>query len=149
MSGFNPLAYQGLLNRVLTHVVVTNFQGLNVTASFMSRALTSLTLEGDFTRQEPTATGIVNSPEPFVMGQLVVSILRSQSLASAWLAQMQSSTILGDVVTYSDSTVFPAITLRNCSLISIDPGPYDGQDPTTKITIKGVLPINASLWAGI
>lgn len=149
MAGFNPLAYQGLLNRVLTHVVVTDLPQLNVTASFMSKALTSLTFEGDFTRQEPTATGIVNSPEPYVMGQLVVSILRSQALASLWLVQMQLLSILGDVVTYSDSTVFPAVTLQNCSVMSVDPGPYDGQDPTTKITIKGVLPINAALWAGI
>ena len=149
MAGFNPMAYQGLLNRVLTHVVVTDFPQLSATASFMSKAMTSLTFDGDFTRQEKTATGVVNSPEPYVMGHLTLSILRSQSLAALWIAQLQVLSILGDVVTYSDSTVFPQLTLNNCSVMNVEPGPYDGQDPTTKITITGVLPINAALWTGI
>ncbi len=149
MAGFSPLAYQGLLNRVLTHVVVTDFPQLSVTSSFMSKALTNLTFEGEFTRQEQTAVGIVNSPEPYVMAQLNVSILRSQPLAALWYIQAQLLTIIGDVVTYSDSTVFPEVTLLNCSLINVEPGAYDGQDPTTRLTIKGILPINASLWAGI
>jgi hypothetical protein len=145
----NPLAIQGLLNRVLTHVVVADYPQLSVTAPFMSKALTSLTFEGDFTTQIPTATGIVNSPEPFVMGSLVVSILRSQLLAAIWIAQLQVNSVLGSITTYSDSTIFPALTLINCSLQGVDPGPYDGQDPTTKLTIEGVLPINAILWSGV
>lgn len=149
MAGFSPLAYQGLLNRVLTHVVVPAFPQLSVTSSFMAKSMTHVTFDGDFTRQEQTAVGIVNSPEPYVMGHLEVAILRSQSLAAAWYAQMQLLTVIGDVVTHSDSTLFPVITLNNCSLINVEPGAYDGQDPTTRLTIKGVLQINASLWAGI
>jgi hypothetical protein len=147
MSGFAPLTAQGNLNRVRTHIVVPDQPQLNATAPYMGKSLAVLTLEGPFVAQIETATGIVNSPLPFVMAQLVVSLLRSQSLAALWLAQAQSASMLGSVVAYADSINFPPITLANCSITDIEPGAYDGVDPSVKVTIKGVFYTNSIMWA--
>jgi hypothetical protein len=149
MAGFNPLVTQGNLNRVATHVVVASYPGLSVNAGYMGKSLAVVTLEGPFTDQIETATGIVNSPKPFVMAQIVVSLLRSQIVASSWIAQAQAGTYLGTVVAYPDSNVFPPIALTNASIIDIDPGAFDGMDPTTKATVKGTFYINANLWASL
>src|SRR6185503_1465660 len=142
----NPLQQQGNLNRVLTQVIVPDFPELTVTASFMAKSMANLTFDGSFTDQIPTATGVVNSPEPFVQGQLVISLLRSQAVSALWLAQVQASSVIGSVEVYSDSTEFPMIRLVNCSIISVDPGAFDGQDPATKVTVKGSYYTNAVLW---
>lgn len=148
-TGLNPLIQQGSLNRLLTNVMVTDYPFLNASASYMSKSLATLTFDGSFVDQIPTATGIVNSPSPFVMGSLTINLLRSQNVASLWIAQVQSEGILGTVTVFPDSTLFPKIGLQNCSIESIDPGAYDGMDPTTKITVKGVFNLNAALWLGV
>lgn len=149
MAGLgNPLTQQGNLNRVLTHIVVTDFPGLNVSASYMSKTLATVTFDGPFVDQIGTATGIVNSPMPYVMGTIMVNLLRSQALAGAWLTMTQTGSILGSVTVYPDSTIFPSILLLNCSVVDLDPGAYDGTDPTVKVTIKGVYETNLSLWTG-
>jgi len=149
MSGFAPLTTQGNLNRVATHVVVTSFPQLNANASYLGKSLVQVTLEGPFTDQIETATGIVNSPKPFVMAHIVVNLLRSQILSGLWVAQAQAGTYLGSVVVFPDSNVFPDISLTNASITELDPGAFDGVDPTVKATIKGTFYINASLWASI
>lgn len=147
MSGFAPLTVQGNLNRVSAHVVVASYSGLSANASYMGKSLVSVTFEGPFTDQPETATGIVNSPKPFVMAQIVMSLLRSQILANQWVAQAQANTYLGTVDVYSDSNVFGPISLTNASITEIDPGAFDGVDPVVKITMKGTFYVNANLWA--
>jgi len=147
MSAFAPLTAQGLLNRVRTHIVVPGNTSLNATAAYMGKSQAVLTFEGPFVQQPETATGIVNSPQPYVMAQIVLSLLRSQALAALWIAQAQSDSTLGNVVAYSDSANFPSVTLANCSITEVDPGAFDGVDPTTKVTIKGVFYTNSSMWA--
>ena len=143
----NPLVQQGLLNRVLTNVIVTSFPQLSVTAPFMSKSLAQLTFEGAAVDQIGTATGVVNSPMPYIMAQVVVNLLRSQPIAALYFAQWQARAVLGSVIVYPDSTVLGPFTLANCSLLDLDPGAFDGQDPTCKATIKGVYYTNASLWS--
>ena len=149
MAGVNPLISQGLLNRVLTNVVIPGFPQLSVTSPFMSKSLAQLTFDAPAVDQIGTATGIVNSPAPYVMAQLVVNVLRSQSVASLYYAQWQANAVIGSVTAYSDSTELPPFKLTNCSILDVDPGAFDGQDPTTKVTIKGVYYVNADLWAGV
>jgi hypothetical protein len=146
-TGFNPNIAQGLLNRVRTHIVVPGNTSLNATASYMGKSQAVLTFEGPFVSQIETATGIVNSPMPFVMAQLVISLLRTQALAALWVAQAQTASVLGNVVAYPDSANFPAVTLTNCSITEIEPGAFDGVDPVTKITVKGVFNTNSIMWA--
>ena len=148
MSGLNPLAFQGNLNRVLTHVVIPSFPQLTVIASSMAKAMLTTSFDGNFTDQIGTATGVVNSPEPYVMGQVVVSLLRSQPLAALWLAQLKIYSVIGSVSVYSDATTFPEIDLVNCSVMGFDPNAFDGQDPAVKVTIRGTYFVNNALWIG-
>jgi hypothetical protein len=145
---YNPMVRQGLLNRVLTSVVVTNYPQLSVTASFMAKSLAQLDFDEDAVDQIGTATGIVNSPQPYVMSSVVINLLRSQSVAAAYIAQWQQQAYIGSITAYPDSTVFTPITLVNCSIMRIAPGPFDGQDPTVKATIKGVYYTNNVMWSG-
>jgi hypothetical protein len=115
----------------------------------MSKGQAHLTYEGDATTQIGTATGVVNSPEPYLMSTLVVNILRTQPVANAWLLQQQSNAVIGNVEAYPDSTSYSPTIMQNCSIQNIDNGPYDGSDPTVRITIRGQVQINSSMWASL
>jgi hypothetical protein len=146
---FLPGIVQGNLNRAAVHIVVTAIPALSLTASTMAKGQAHLSFEGDATTQIGTATGVVNSPEPYLMTTLVVSILRTQPVANAWLLQQQVNAVIGAVEAYPDSTSYSPIIMQNCSIQNVDPGPYDGTDPTVKITIKGQVQINSSMWASL
>lgn len=146
MAAGIPLVAQGSLNRIQGHITLASYQVLNVTAQYMSKSMMTIAFEEDFTDQVGTATGVVNSPLPYVMGSVVFNLLRSQSLANAWILQAQTATNVGHVTIYSDSNTFDPIDLYNASIRHIDPGTWDGVDPTVKVTLRGVYPVNASLW---
>lgn len=147
--GFNPQTQVGNLNRVATHLVVPAFPQLSVTAANMSKSLIQVTFEGPATDQIETATNIVNSPRAFVMATAVVNLLRSQIIsAQAWLLQYQANTQIGLIDIFSDApTTLQSIPMVNCSITEIDPGAFDGQDPTFKATVKGTFYVNAAIWA--
>jgi hypothetical protein len=148
MAGIgNPQVSQGTLNRIRTHVVPVSFPNLQITASYMGKDMAEITFDDVFVDQEPTGTWFVNSPRPFVMGTLSVTVLRSQSLGNLWLAQIQLNAQIGDVATYADSAPFQTITLGDCSVTGFAPGKYDGGDPGVKLTLKGGLYVNGQLWS--
>lgn len=143
----NPFLAAGPLNRVRCHVVVPSIPTLNVTPQFMGKSFARIEFEGDWNQQIETATGVVNSPEPYVMATITVGLLRSQGLSAAWLSQAQNTTILGDVTIYSDTSAFPALTGNDVGIRSIDPGAFDGTDPVVRLVLRGSFNINASLWS--
>ena len=145
--GYNPSVFQGNLNRLSSHIVVPTLPALNVTASYFGKSQAKLTFDGPSTDQIPTATGIVNSPHPYVMAQCVLSLLRSQSLANAWINQFITNCYIDTLQAFSDSSVFESLTITQASIMDFDPGAFDGQDPTVTVTIKGTFFINSSLWA--
>lgn len=94
----NPQIALGTLNRLRTSLVVPGFTILNVTASYMSKKFVKVTLdENPFAEGIETATGIVVSPEPYVMGTVTVGLLRTTGLAAAWLAQAKATSAIGDL----------------------------------------------------
>ncbi|HGL4258436.1 TPA: hypothetical protein ACKE3D_002116 [Burkholderia dolosa] len=143
----NPNIAQGVLNRVRCSVVVAAFPTLNITSPYMGKSFARIEFEGDFVPQIETATGVVNSPEPYVMASITVGLLRPQALASSWLAQAQDTGVLGDVTIHSDTSQFPAITLSSTAIKSLEPGSYDGTDPVVRLTLRGTFNINNSLWS--
>jgi hypothetical protein len=149
MAGLNPLTTQGNLNRVATHVVVPDFPQLNVTAGYMAKGQAVVTFEGPFVQQIGTATGNVNSPEPYVMATLVINLLRSQALSNLWIAQAQSTGTIGTVEVYPDSTTMQPLLISNCSIQDYEPGAFDGADPTVKVTVKGTFYVNSLMWASL
>lgn len=143
-----PLITQGTLNRVRVSVVIPAFPTLNITSPYMGKSFARIEFSGDWVQQIPTATDVVNSPEPYVMGTITTGLLRSQALASAWLTQVQTDTgILGTVTIYSDTSAFAPISLDSTVVKSIEPGAYDGTDPIVRLTLSGVFQINQSSWS--
>ncbi len=146
MSGTNNLPTQGTLNRLLTQLTLSSFPALNVSRGFFSKSFMRASFDGSPTTQQQTGTGVVNSPEPYLIGHFTFGLLRSQSLSAAWLAQVQLGTVLGTAVGYPDSAVFPSIQFANSSITAFDPGGWDGTDATVNVTVSGVYYINSSSW---
>ena len=115
----------------------------------MAKGQAELTYEGDAVTQIGTATGIVDSPEPYLITTLVVQVLRTQSVANGWLQQQASNATIGTMEVYGDSSVFAPQIIQNCAIQNIKPGPYNGTDPTVTITLRGQTQINSSMWASL
>ncbi len=143
----NPQIALGTLNRLRTSAVFPGFTSLNITASYMSKKFIHVTLdENPFAEGIETATGIVVSPEPYVMGTVTIGLLRTTGLAAAWLAQAKATSVLGSIEIHSDTSAFPALTIHNAYIKTLDPGPYDGTNPETPLILRGVFYVNNDLW---
>ncbi len=143
----NPLIAQGTLNRVRVSVVVANLSNLNVTSPYMGKEFASISFQGSFAELIPTATGGVTSPEPYVMATVVINLLRTQGLASAWVSQAQATSAIGPVTIHSDTSAFPAITIDNAIIKDIEPGAFNGTDPVVRVTLQGIYDLNNNLWS--
>ena len=143
----NPQVPLGTLNRLRTSLVVPVITSLNITASYMSKRFINVTLdENPFALGIETATGIVVSPEPYVMGTVTIGLLRTTGLASSWLAQSKATSVLGSIVIHSDTSAFPALTIHDSYIKQLDPGPYDGTNPEVPLILRGVFFVNNDLW---
>lgn len=142
----NPQIPQGVLNRVRTSLIIPGNTSLNITAPYLGKSQIVVDFEGNFAEQIETATGAVRSPEPYVMATATASLLRSQSLAAAWLTQGTVDSYLGTVNAHADTTAYPVITLNECVIRMVQNGAWDGQDPIVRVVIRGVFYINASMW---
>lgn len=147
MATQNPQIAQGVLNRVLTSIIIPSNTALNITASYLAKGFVKPEFEGDWTGQIGTGTGVVTSPEPYIMVRVTANILRTQALATSWMAQGQSASYIGQVNVHADTSVFPVITMTDASIFSLDPGAFDGTDPVVRLVLRGTMPINASLWS--
>ena len=148
-TGYSPQIDQGSLNRILAHLTVTSFPNLNVTSSYMGKDQLTLTFDEDSIAYIKTATGVVNSPEPYVLAKVEFSLLRSQSLSNTWIQQLQSQCVLGSIGIFPDSTVMDSFQLTDTSIMRITPGPFNGSDPGVKITLQGTFQVNSSMWAAV
>lgn len=146
MAAGNPLVAQGSLNRLKASIVIPGFPELNITPSYLGREGIGLSLEGDATGIIPSMAGIVTSPEPYMIVTLSAHLLKSQSLASAYKAQMEDTTLLGDITCYTDSVTFGPYQLNNMSIQAVAPLNFSGADAGFGLMLKGYYLINASLW---
>ncbi|QGZ66357.1 hypothetical protein [Paraburkholderia acidisoli] len=76
-----------------------------------------------------------------------MNLLRTQALSASWVTQGQTATYLGQVNVHSDTSTFPVSTMTDTSIVSVDPGAFDGTDPVVRVVLSGSMPINASLWS--
>ena len=139
---------QGTLNRLLSAVVIPNFQALNVSAAYTGKEGLRLNLSGNATTRIATMTGGVTSPEPYMECDLTMHLLRTQALSAAWRAQLELSTLLGDITAYGDavSTIQPVYQLTNMSIGTLRELNWDGTDPGYVLTLMGYYIINKSLY---
>lgn len=143
----SSLVQQGTQNRLLTQLTFSSYPALNVTSGYFAKKFAVCSFEGAPVTQQETGTGVVNSPEPYLMANFNFGLLRTQALANAWLNQVQLYSVLGTVIGYNDTTTLQSITLSNASIVSFDPGAWDGMDPVINVTVRGVYYVNNSIWA--
>jgi hypothetical protein len=146
MAG-NPLLSQGTLNRIRASVVVPGNSSLNVTAPFLHKEGISLALEGESTTYIPTMTGMTTSPEPYMSATVSISLLKTQSLAGIYKAQMENLSTIGDITVYPDvSTGLPTYTIVNCAIESVREMKFNGEDAAWVVMIKGYYVTNNALF---
>jgi len=142
----NPMIPQGTLNRLRGSLSIPAFPALNVTAAYLGKAGISLALEGNTTTFIPSMTGAVTSPEPFLMANVTINLLRTQGLADQYKAKMEANAQIGEFTVNSDSSVLGTFTIYNGAIQSIAPLVIDGQDAGYAVTLGGYYYVNNSTW---
>lgn len=140
-------ALQGSINRLRGSVVFAIDPELTVTAAYLAREAISLSWGGDAAQLLPTLTGGVQSPEPYVMAEATIHILRSQALADLFKLRMQTDTNLGSINIRGDSDTLSDFQLENCVLAGFESLTFDGNNAGFVVKIRGIYYVNASLWA--
>jgi len=143
----NPQVVQGTLNRLLASVVYASFTNLNVTAPYLAKEAISIAFEGDTAMLINTMTGAVTSPEPYQLATVTIHLLRTQALAEAYKAQIETNTTMGSVTVYPDTTALAPYQLNNCVLQSVQEIAFDGSQAGLVVRLRGVYAINSSLFA--
>ena len=145
----NPLVPQGTINRLRGSVVYTNNQTLNITAAYLAREAISIAFEGDAGLLLPPLTGGVTSPEPYQMANVVIHMLKSQSLANVYKTQFETNTNVGDVRIITDASTLGDYQLNNCILKGVSDLAFDGSTALFQVTLSGIYYVNSSLWSAI
>jgi hypothetical protein len=147
MATSNPMIPQGTLNRLRGSVNFANLPALNVTAPYLVKDGIAISLDGDATTVLPTMTGVVTSPEPYMLATVTINVLKTNGLAASFKAQMEDTTIVGDMVVTPDTSSLPTYSITNSSIESVREMKFNGEDAGWTITLKGAYLINNSLWS--
>lgn len=142
----NPLQPQGVLNRLRGSITIPAFPALNITAPFLGKEMIGITFSGVVNTPIETATGVVQSPEPYQRVTVNCHLLRTQSLANQWKRQIELLALLGDMTFRTDATQFEPFQFSNTAIENVDPIRSNGTDPGYNIMISGIYYINSALW---
>lgn len=142
----NPLVDQGTLNRIRGSVVFANFPTLNVTAAFLGKGGISVALQGESTLFVPTMTGAVTSPEPYMIANITLHLLKTQQLAALYKARLELDARLGPAQVIPDTTAFPNYDFFNTAIASVREMSMAGDDAGYVVSVHGYYNVNSSLW---
>lgn len=142
----NPMIKPGVLNRVRASAKFTDFPQLNVSASYLAKEGVEISFQGNIVEPLPAMTGVVQSPQPYVLAQAKLHLLRSQALAAQYKTQIELDAILGDVRLYTDSSTLGEFDLVNTAITSVGDMTFAGGDPGVVITLTGTYYVNSSMW---
>lgn len=142
----NPMIKPGVLNRVRASAKFTDYPQLNVSASYLAKEGVEITFQGNIVEPLPAMTGVVQSPQPYVLAQAKIHLLRSQALAAQYKTQIELDAILGDVRLYTDSSTFGEFDMVNTAITSVGDMTFAGGDPGVVITLTGTYYVNSSMW---
>lgn len=142
----NPMIKPGVLNRVRASAKFTDYPQLNVSASYLAKEGVEITFQGNIVEPLPAMTGVVQSPQPYVLSQAKIHLLRSQALASQYKTQIELDAILGDLRLYTDSSTFGEFDLVNTAITSVGDMTFAGGDPGVVITLTGTYYVNSAMW---
>ena len=147
MAASNPMIPQGTLNRLRGSVKFVSNPTLNVTPSYLVKDGIELALEGEATTVIPTMVGVVTSPEPYMIAQVTINILKTNGLAATFKAQMENTTVIGDIVITPDTSALPTYYVNNASITDVRPMKINGEEAGWSISLRGYYIVNNSLWS--
>lgn len=142
----SPNIQQGTLNRVKASVTFPSNSSLNVSASFLGREMVRIAFDGEITQFIPTATGVVQSPEPYQLVTVTINMNRAQGLAQLYEQAFAASSNLGTCVVRPDSTALNPYTIQNCAVANVEPLTLNGENVAYNVTVRGYRLINSNLW---
>ncbi|GCK30400.1 hypothetical protein BvCmsB39A_00419 [Escherichia coli] len=116
----NPMIPVGTLNRVRASVKFTSHSELNVSASFLAKEGVELSFQGNITEFLPAMTGAVQSPQPYMILQARVHLLRSQALGKQFKAQWEKNATIGDAKVYKGYDTIPLDMALEREIIDLD-----------------------------
>ncbi|HUZ33895.1 MAG TPA: hypothetical protein VMV19_17575 [Xanthobacteraceae bacterium] len=137
---------QGTLNRLRTSVTIAAFPELNVTAPFLGKRSVRLTRNGRIVENLQSLTGVVPSPEPYVMMEIHINLLKSQALANAYEQQLLNNAYLGQLTVRTDTATLQSFIIGNASIINVDELSFAGDTPDYMVSCEGQYLINSALW---
>lgn len=142
----NPMISPGVLNRVRASAKFTDHPELNVSASYLAKEGVEISFQGNIVEPLQAMTGIVQSPQPYILAQAKIHLLRSQALATQYKKQWEVNGIVGDVRLYTDSSVFGEFDMTNTAITSVGDMTFAGGDPGVVITLTGTYYVNSDMW---
>jgi hypothetical protein len=144
----NPNIPQGTISKFITSITFDAYPALNITAPFLGRSMVSFTREGNAVQALPTATGIVLSPEAYMLVRIGVTLLKSQSLCQLFEAQLAQNAILGLATIRPDvqSGGLQPFDVQQCCIETPGGLALDGSSPDYPLSLLAQFPINNSLW---
>ena len=142
----SPLVAQGTLNKLRGSISWSNYPSLNVTAPYLSKEGIRFSPQGESTTAMPTMTGIVTSPEPFMMCEVVIHLLKTQALANQYKQQLELNALLGDGTIRPDAAALGPFQLSNCFIKSIQPLDFSGENAVFAVSIGGYYLINSVMF---
>jgi len=142
----NPLVAQGNLNRLRASILFPAFPQLNVTPPFLGPNMIRLRLGGQTTAMIPTGTGVVTSPEPFMLVTMTVQLLKSQAFADQFKTQYESNALLGACTVRPDTTTLSPFDFSNTAIQSVDELSFSGTDASFTVSLQATYYINNSMW---
>lgn len=142
----NPMIPVGVLNRVRASIKFSDHPELNVSASYLAKEGVELVFQGNMTDFLPAMTGAVQSPQPYMIMQARVHLVRSQALAAQYKSQWETNTAIGDAMVFSDSSTFGDFEVLNTAITNVQDMSFAGGQPGVAITITGTYYINSEMW---
>ena len=149
MSGTqsNPLISGGTINRVRGNLVVNSYQNLNVTASYLGEGGMEVSREGAATTFINNMTSRTPSPEPYMPCNIVMHLVKAQTLAQQWENQLLTLSYLGGLTFYPDVTTLGPFVFRDAAIMTVMPIVVNGKSGEYGVTLSATYEINGSLWS--
>lgn len=142
----NPQVPQGTLNRLFTTLIIPDFPQLNLTVSLLARPMIRISFGGRTSVPLETATGIVQSPEPFQMATIRAAVLKANNIGNSYERQRKRNSLIGDIVLQGDADTLDPYPIVNCSIENVPEVTFDGTDPGYLVIITGAYQINSDLY---
>ena len=137
------------LNRTSGAATFYTFPQLSIVAANLGKGGITLSLDEDLVDIHQGMTRTKNSPKAYVMATLTIDLMKDIGVTNLWQSQWLIDSQLGDGIVYPDSKALSPITFENGAIKKIEAMPFNGEDPTVKITIGGFVAVNALLFTGI